>query len=270
MSRIHKPLIRRIKEVLEEDRRVVAAWLEGSIARGEDDDYSDIDLWVSVKDTQFDHFIETREQFAAQLGPVVSILYPKDDSQPPIDSFHILLEEYPATIAVDVHVQLQSRKFKFTKDSAAEECNVLFDKEKVITYQPFNPQAVEEYVRETFEYTVLQFWHQLPRIKAMIERDDVLEAVQQYLLRVEDLVTLYRIMYTPEKVDWGIKDIEYDLPEKEVKVIYKLMPRWNAKVLRGLLVDVAKEFAGESKNVAKRLRATTPTELIKYVLREIK
>ncbi len=270
MSRIHKPLIIQIKELLEEDSRVVAAWLEGSIARGEEDDFSDIDLWIAVKDNRFTHFIETREQFATQLGAVVSILYPKDENDgPPIDSFHILLEGYPSTLGVDVHVQQQSRKFWFTKDSAAEECKVLFDKENVIKMHPFNPQQIEEYARDAFQYTMLQFWHTLPHVTALIEREDIIESVSKYLLRLEDLITLYRIMYTPEKIGWGVKDIEYDLPEKQVKQIYHLMPRWNAKVIDKLVPKLADAFLDQSKVLAKRLRIDLPSELISYIMKEL-
>ncbi|MFC1598332.1 aminoglycoside 6-adenylyltransferase, partial [Patescibacteria group bacterium] len=191
MTKIHKPILGTIKEVLDADTRVVACWLEGSIARGEDDDFSDIDLWIAVKERSFQDFIDDREQFAAQLGTVVSVLYPKTLGQnDAIDSFQILLEDQPASLTVDVDVQKASRKFHFTKDSAAEECEVIFDKANIIKYKAFNPQAVEEYVGDLFEDTVPRFWHRLPKVKVHLQRGDLLESVDSYKDRLDDLVTL--------------------------------------------------------------------------------
>lgn len=270
MTRIHKPLIEKIKIALEDDSRVLAAWLEGSIARGEDDDFSDIDLWISVKDKQFSSFIEEREQFAAKLGTVVSVLYPKTLDQPDeIDSFKILLEDYPTSLSVDVDVQKESRKLRFTKDSSAEELYELFDRGGVIKFKPFNPQEVEEYVQELFEDTITRFWHMLPKIMVLLERNDLLEATDHYLDRLTDLVTLYRIMYSPEKADWGFKDIEYDLEEDVVKKIYSLYPNSKVKSMRKLTQKLARVFHKQSKVLSKRLRIELPKELTELVSNEL-
>ncbi len=270
MTRIHKPIIQRITEVLQEDSRVLAAWLEGSIARGEDDDLSDIDLWIAVKDRNFNTFVEEREQFAAQLGPVLSVLYPKTPDQPEdIESFKILLEDHPTSLSIDVDVQKESRKFSFTKDSDAEECKVLFDKGSIIKYQPFNPQEVEEYARELFEDTVLRFWHCIPKVAVLLQRNDLVEAVHQYYDRLEELVTILRILYVPEKADWGFKDIEYDLPDDALSTIYSLIPRAHEKSLQKTLNKCVKVCAKQTKIVGKRLHVDIPRDLIKTVMQEI-
>ena len=48
--------MRRIVEQLEADARVAAAWLAGSIGRGEDDAWSDLDLHVAVYDQHLPTF----------------------------------------------------------------------------------------------------------------------------------------------------------------------------------------------------------------------
>lgn len=271
MSAHHQDIIDRITAILEEDNRVVAAWLEGSIARREADDYSDIDLWVCVKDRVFTEWIDEREQFAAQIGPVLSILYPYNMAQngEMIDSFNILLEDEPSTLNIDVEVQKQSRKFFFTKDSDAEECKVLFDKEKVITYRPFNPQAVEQYAGETFDDLVVRFWHMLPNVSKTIAREDLLEAIEYYMERLADLVVMYRLLYTPEKIDWGFKDIEYDLPEAPIKDLYDLWPYPHTKSFPKLVKQLAKTFYKQSQVVGKRMRKPIDETLAKQVMSEL-
>jgi predicted nucleotidyltransferase len=62
-------LIRQITAHLQQDERVRAAWLSGSIARGEDDWLSDIDLHVAVVDDSIEEVVRDRHEFAAGLMP---------------------------------------------------------------------------------------------------------------------------------------------------------------------------------------------------------
>ncbi|MBI2411362.1 MAG: nucleotidyltransferase domain-containing protein [Candidatus Kerfeldbacteria bacterium] len=272
MNDSQKIVIGKITEILDQDSRVLAAWLEGSLARKEEDDCSDIDLWISVKDKYFDEFIDEREAFAAKVGSVLSVLYPKTFDQPDeLDSFQVIFEDQPLTLTLDVDVQKHTRKFRFTKDSAAQECKVLFDKGGVIEWKPFNPVEVETYAREVFDDVVLRFWHRLPKVLAYAQRNDFLEAMAQYMQRLEELVTLYRVLYTPEKVDWGFKDIEYDLPEEEVKAVYELLPtaKMNARTIKKDVHHLAKTFAKFSHTLSKRLHAELPEALSERVLKEL-
>ena len=67
-------LLHRAIELLQQDGRVVAAWLFGSIGRGEDDGLSDLDLWVVVAD-EYSRFINAgRREYAAELAPPVLLL----------------------------------------------------------------------------------------------------------------------------------------------------------------------------------------------------
>lgn len=60
-------LIQKLTAHLQQDERVRAAWLAGSIARGDDDWLSDIDLYVAVTDESIEEVVRDRHDFAAQL-----------------------------------------------------------------------------------------------------------------------------------------------------------------------------------------------------------
>ncbi len=66
-------LIRRVSSILHSDERVLAAWLGGSLGRGDADAYSDIDLWVVVRDAHIDAVRECGRQFVEVLGSPVLI-----------------------------------------------------------------------------------------------------------------------------------------------------------------------------------------------------
>ena len=64
-EREQSTLLNGIVEVLEQDDRVAAAWLQGSLSRGDGDALSDIDLWVVVKDEAAREVVAGRQEYAA-------------------------------------------------------------------------------------------------------------------------------------------------------------------------------------------------------------
>jgi hypothetical protein len=64
-------LLARITQMLEGDHRIAAAWLFGSVGRGESDDLSDLDLRVIVFDEHIAGICQGRQAHAAQVGEAV-------------------------------------------------------------------------------------------------------------------------------------------------------------------------------------------------------
>ena len=64
-------LLARITESLEADGRIAAAWLFGSMGRGEADNLSDLDLRVIVYDEHVAGLCEGRQVYTAQFGEAV-------------------------------------------------------------------------------------------------------------------------------------------------------------------------------------------------------
>jgi len=60
-------LVQNLSAHLEQDQRVRAAWLAGSIARGDDDWLSDIDIYVAVADESIEEVVQGRHEFGAQI-----------------------------------------------------------------------------------------------------------------------------------------------------------------------------------------------------------
>lgn len=72
-------LLQKITRQLESDGRVVAAWLFGSLGRGDADELSDIDLWVVVADEAVNAVVAARRQYVAQAGePVLRLEAPQN------------------------------------------------------------------------------------------------------------------------------------------------------------------------------------------------
>lgn len=72
-------LLQQIKNLLERDERVSAAWLFGSLGRGDEDELSDLDVWVVVADEHLGAIATQRRQYVAQVGfPLVLVEAPQN------------------------------------------------------------------------------------------------------------------------------------------------------------------------------------------------
>lgn len=67
----YAPLFERAASVLAADPRVRAVWVSGSLARGDADAFSDLDLLVAVADAEFDSFAASWRSWLAQITPTV-------------------------------------------------------------------------------------------------------------------------------------------------------------------------------------------------------
>lgn len=61
-------LLHRIQQVLDNDDRVRAAWLWGSLGRDEADELSDLDVWIVLSDEYLDEVAVQRRMYVAKIG----------------------------------------------------------------------------------------------------------------------------------------------------------------------------------------------------------
>lgn len=86
-------LLARIVQALENDSRVVAAWLTGSFAAGTADEWSDVDLCVAIQDDHFGIFVEQRREIYNGVGEAVGqqSFDPHRNSENPGSQFDLLI-----------------------------------------------------------------------------------------------------------------------------------------------------------------------------------
>ncbi|MCA9875436.1 MAG: nucleotidyltransferase domain-containing protein [Anaerolineales bacterium] len=72
-------LQKHIVECLQNDARVVASWLFGSLGRGDADELSDIDIWVVVADEHIQDVVTHQQHFVSQVKqPVFYVEAPQN------------------------------------------------------------------------------------------------------------------------------------------------------------------------------------------------
>ena len=88
-------LVRLITSYLENDKRVKAAWLHGSLANGNHDALSDADLWVVVDDESAASIVSGRKKYATGLTRP-SLVMDNVNNAPPSGAY--LLVHYPGEV----------------------------------------------------------------------------------------------------------------------------------------------------------------------------
>jgi predicted nucleotidyltransferase len=64
-------VVERLRQAAQADARIIACWLQGSLASGAADDLSDIDACVTVDDVSLDQFLDDRDRFCGTLGTLL-------------------------------------------------------------------------------------------------------------------------------------------------------------------------------------------------------
>ena len=81
-------LLDQIVAIVEADSNVRAAWLSGSVSRGDDDALSDLDLSVVVSDESIGELVDRRRTYAAQ--PAFPVLLMDNLANAPVDGAYLL------------------------------------------------------------------------------------------------------------------------------------------------------------------------------------
>jgi predicted nucleotidyltransferase len=116
-------LIVRAREVLEADERVIACWLEGSFARGNADEWSDVDMHILVADDDTAAFLTGRKEVVERISPVLAL----NDAPLPWGT-HLIVAALEGPARLDLYIERESRLNDAFRSEAPR---VLFDRKGV-------------------------------------------------------------------------------------------------------------------------------------------
>ncbi len=214
-------IINYIKEYSISKDYVYAMWLEGADGLNKVDEYSDLDIWFDVKDSMRDSFIEELVSKLSELGEIDSRMN-KVTSE--IFQSNIHLENTSEFLTIDLAAQNDSRDRGatcFTKGSITEVPLIIFDRKDIISFK--EPDLVDKdllkKVYEEKKNRILQY----SRVTKYIKRNQYLECFMEYDKQiVKPIVTIARIIYTPEIYDYELCHISRHLPKDIVEKIEQL------------------------------------------------
>jgi len=248
--RDHGLVVSRFVEACSADDRIVAAFLYGSRARGEADEYSDLDLGVITRDEAFENVMAERAAFVRQLGEPVFI----EDFGHDRIMFFILADGTECELV-------------FGREGALEELDVgtfvtLVDKRGILDGAEFPlPQPDPHERREQLRQVLNWFWHDLSHFMAALGRGELwwaygqLEALRRYC------VNLLRIEHGVEAQDEAYEKLEEAVPGSKLAALQPTFcPMERDAMLRAAL-DIVSFFREQATQVAGVYGSEYPAEL---------
>jgi len=207
----YSSILEEIAQLLFDDSRVYALWVEGSIAQGRSDEYSDLDLWASIDNDSETKMFAKVEKILRSHGKLdINYVMPISHSEIFHTVYHIEGKNEFQTI--DLNLQHKSRVI--TLDEDVDDYLIIFDKAEIVKSLKSTTTEIDWTV--TIE-RVRQYYSLMhPNVIKNIKRGRPLEAKIYYDYLFQYLVKTIRKLHTPNKVDYGLKHSYREIPKKDL------------------------------------------------------
>ena len=256
-------LLRTISEKLEKDPTVKAAWLFGSLGRGDEDALSDLDLWVVVDDAHIDPIRADPRQVTSQMGH--PILFLEAPQNAPFAGAY-LMTCYDAPVAphiVDWYWQPQSHAF------IPAQVRLLFDRADL----PHNDQPIrladpppDNEIVERPMHIISFFWMMLMINAKRAWRDPLAPEMALLPYLIDPMTKIQQILSQSDPL--RIDNLPpHSLPGEKIQLLYTLanqMREWMAALVeRGEQVPdlIAPGAYRYLEFVSKNISANSSTRL---------
>jgi predicted nucleotidyltransferase len=243
-------VVSRFVDACSADDRVVAAFLRGSHARGEADEYSDLDLCVITRDEAFASVMAERTAFVRQLGEPVFM----EDFGLDRIVFFILADGTECELV-------------FGREGALKELEVgtfvtLVDKRGILDGAEFPlPHPDPDERREQLRQVLNWFWHDLSHFTAALGRGELwwargqLEALRRYC------VNLLRIEHGVDAQEEAYEKLEEAVPVTELAALQPTFCPMERDAMLTAALDIVSFFREHAPRVAGAHGSEYPAEL---------
>lgn len=236
------------------DSAVKAVFLKGSIARGEMDEYSDVDFYCMVKDEESDSFLKRRVSYLEQYRPLIFC-----------EEVNFAAPQIVGVFDNGLHFDL----YTVTYDSLhrTDEIKVLYDPEKVLSqYKPeklsIGQDDLVKYFNE-ISFAMLEF-------EAAYCRNDLVWASRLGSHITGYLAIILRYMYDPDNAQLGFKRLNKKMDkEKHDKLTMAMnlfgpsyLPQ-GVKILAEITEKVLEELPKEISNKINKVFFNSMAEKIR-------
>jgi predicted nucleotidyltransferase len=139
MKITREKIINCLAEKLKNDSSVFAFWLEGADAHNRVDKYSDIDIWIDIKDKHESKIFDKITDILSELGEI-DYAHEINHPHPKIRQKFFHFKDTSEFLIIDICLQSHSRVIQFRKNFQGEKIKIIFDKSNVIQYKTINHQ----------------------------------------------------------------------------------------------------------------------------------
>ena len=240
--------IKKVLPLLVADEAVKAVFLKGSIARGENDEFSDIDLYCLVEGEELDDFLNRRMNYLEEYRPLI---FTRDVN-------HVgpqLVGVFDNGIHIDLYT-LTSNSMNTT-----DQIKVLYDPEKLLYEYKQEPLSISKKLLvdyfDDIAFLMLEF-------EGAYSRGDLMYASRLGGHIYSYLSIILRYMYEPNNAQMGLKGLGKVLSKEKLNKLTGAMdsigPSYlpeGVKILIEIVNEVLEELPKEITNKVNKLFLNT-------------
>ncbi|QDG50692.1 nucleotidyltransferase domain-containing protein [Persicimonas caeni] len=202
-----------LKTVLEPQDGVCAMWRGGSAARGESDEWSDIDAVVVCEEENVDAVFDTVEAALPRLSPIDLVWkVPEPTWHGHAQRFYRLVDA-PDHLLIDLVVMIRGSHERFLVPERHGLAVPVFDKVGLIKPAEFDAQAFRAKMRADLADTKVRFEILQCMVDKEIQRGRPLDALNFYFgLTLTPLIKVLGMRYRRSRYDFGRRYTREDFP----------------------------------------------------------
>jgi len=205
-------IIEVLRKELESKSYVHAFWEEGSSPQGFADEYSDLDLWLSVDDDKVHMIFDEINHILSKVGEIDYEYISKPLGELDAHAYHI--KDTNEHLFIDVNTQGISRDVYLTR--GIDEANIIFDKRGVVKFK--DREEYKGNIEEERQKLNKFFQQQSSHLKKSMERNRPLEVLYYWDKMLQSITVFLRKKHGwHDKTEYDLKHIHRDLPEEAVK-----------------------------------------------------
>jgi predicted nucleotidyltransferase len=249
--RDHDELIVRFVEACRADERIAAAFVGGSVARGEADQYSDLDLCIVATDESIDVVRADRAALVAQLG---TPLFLQDWGQEDPVLFFILTDGTEA----ELHVVSES----WIHDKQIGPIRPLLDRRGILANLELpmrEPRSSE--LAEELSHILAWFWHDVSHFVTALGRGQLWWAAGQVEALRGYCVNLVRIEQGVEAQDEPYWKLDAEISTSTMEPLRSTFVPMESEALARAASDLVAYFRMRAPVVAEAYGLGYPAEL---------
>ncbi|MDD4223580.1 MAG: nucleotidyltransferase domain-containing protein [Candidatus Cloacimonetes bacterium] len=202
-----------LKNLLMNEKDVLAAWEGGSAATGYLDEYSDLDLVIVTEEDCTEQVFSLLESYFSQsYGIERSFRLPEPTWHGMSQCFY-LLKDFSACFYCDIAVVAKANPNKLTEPDRHGNAVVWFDQQAVFTAEPISEEKRMELVTRVLKSaTALDFLMLAELQKSLLRNNWPAALMNWHSFLNRCLLPLLNIRHRPAKADFGIRYMEREYP----------------------------------------------------------
>ncbi|MDA3885512.1 MAG: nucleotidyltransferase domain-containing protein [Candidatus Delongbacteria bacterium] len=240
------------KELLYNEKNVIAAWEGGSAATGFYDEYSDLDLAIVCEDDAVEDIFKLIESHIEKNYGIINKFRIPEPAWHGFSQCFYKIDNVPKLYYLDIAVIKRSVEDKFTAKDRHGNAVVWFEKEKMIDPTPTTEEEVKAKGKKFYKMVTGADWLSITELKKQLSRGYYAESISQYnQLVMRNLGVMLNLKYRPCKVDFGTRYYYRDLPKEVFAKFERLLKNGSINELKENSVKLLEWYGSLKKELAK-------------------